>query len=87
MIDLDTLVKLGWTALLGWNLRETVQNGKELAGLKAKVENGLTSGLEEMKLSLEKHMDGEEERLLKSIERGGVWRDPRARTRRTDRLG
>ena len=80
MIDYDLLVKIGWTALLGWNLKETVANGKELVRLKEKVENGLSHGLGELEKTISSHIDGEERRILQAIQR-----DPRLRTRITDK--
>lgn len=82
MIDYDLLVKLGWTALLGWNLRETVANGKKIVKLETLVENGLTTTVGELKREIENHIDGEERRILQALKR-----DPSARTRRSDRLG
>jgi hypothetical protein len=80
VIDFDILVKLGWTALLGWNLKETVSNGKDIVALKVKIENGLTSGLADLKEQIESHIDGEENRIIQAI-----LRDPRTRSRRNDR--
>jgi hypothetical protein len=83
MIDYDLLVKIGWTALLGWNLRETVANGKELVRLKEKVENGLTSGLKRLGETIEEiegHIAGEEKRILQAVQR-----NPKLRTRKADR--
>lgn len=82
MIDFDLLVRLGWTALLGWNLRETVANGKKIVRLETIVENGLTSKVDELKHDIEAHIDGEERRILQAVKR-----EPSSRTRRTDRPG
>ena len=79
MIDLEALVKIGWTGLIAWNLRETVSNGKELVRLKTLMENGLSTTVDELKNSIEMHIDGEEKRILKALER-----NPNARTRRGD---
>jgi hypothetical protein len=48
-IDYDTLVKIGWTALLGWNLKETVALGKSVVRLQEKLENGVTHDLKDLK--------------------------------------
>jgi hypothetical protein len=57
----------GWTALLAWNLKETVSNGKDIVALKVKIENGLTTGLTELKDQIAAHIDGEEARLLSAM--------------------
>jgi len=80
MIDLDALVKVGWTGLIAWNLRETVSNGKELVRLKTLMENGLSATVDELKTSIETHIAGEERRILDALKR-----DPDRRTRKTDR--
>lgn len=78
-MDYDLLIKLGWTSLIGWNLRETISLGKRLVRLEAKLDNGLTSKLDELKAEVERHIDGEEQRIISAI-----IRDPGTRTRRTD---
>jgi hypothetical protein len=67
MMDFDLLVKIGWTALLGWNLKETVSNGKDIIRLRTKIENGLTTGLAELKDQIKAHIDGEEQRILRAV--------------------
>jgi hypothetical protein len=79
MMDLDLFVKLGWTALLGWNLRETVALGKRIVRIEAKLENGLFQELAEIRRVIERHIDGEEQRTLSALQR-----DPAMRTRCTD---
>ena len=79
MMDFDILVKLGWTALLSWNLRETVTLGKKMARIEAKLENGLSQELAEIKREIERHIDGEEQRILSAMQR-----DSSLRTRATD---
>lgn len=66
-IDYDTLVKIGWTALLGWNLKETVANGKKVAVLEAKIENGLTRGMATLQEKISDHIDGEEHRIIQAL--------------------
>lgn len=80
MIDLDILVKVGWTALLGWNLRETVSIGKRVVRLETRLENGLTEKLDSLSKRIELHVNGEEERILRALQR-----NPALRTRRSDR--
>lgn len=82
MIDvgLDILVKLGWTALLGWNLRETVANGKKIVKLETLVDNGLTRTVNRLTEQIKEHVDGEEQRILLATQR-----DPKTRTRKGDR--
>jgi hypothetical protein len=75
MIDYDLLVKIGWTALLGWNLKETVSNGKDIVRLKVKVENGLTHGLQRLERTITMHIHGEERRIMEALRR-----DPNTRT-------
>ena len=60
---------------------------KRVRRIELKLDNGLTGKLDQLSQDIKGLIDGEEERLLKSIERGGLVRNPRARTRRTDRLG
>jgi hypothetical protein len=52
-MDWDMLVRIGWTGLLAWNLKETVRNGKDIAGIKAKLENGLGDAIDEIKKEIE----------------------------------
>lgn len=59
--------------------------GRRVRRIELKLDNGLTGKLEQLSQDIKGHIDGEEERLLKSIERGGLVRNPRARTRATDR--
>lgn len=80
MIDFDILVKLGWTALLGWNLKETVANGKKIVRLETIVENGLSHSVEELTRKIGNHIDGEEQRIMEAVQR-----DPKLRTRKADR--
>jgi len=79
MMDFDLFVKLGWTALISWNLRETVEIVKKIARIEAKLENGLSQDLAELRRDIEAHIDGEEKRILSAI-----IRSPTARTRRDD---
>jgi len=67
MIDLDVFVKIGWTALLAWNLKETVANGKDIVALKGKIENGLTNGLTTLQKQIKEHIDGEEHRIIDAL--------------------
>lgn len=57
---------------------------KRVRRIERKLDNGLTEKLDNLSLSIKGHIDGEEERLLKSIERGGLVLNPRARTRAND---
>jgi hypothetical protein len=57
---------------------------KRVRRIERKLDNGITEKLGQLSLDIKSHIDGEEERLLKSLERGGLVRDPRARTRATD---
>jgi len=67
MIDLELAKAIGWTALLAWNLRETVANGKDIVALKSKIENGLTSGLTTLQQQIKGHIDGEEHRIIDAL--------------------
>jgi len=80
MIDFEMLVKVGWTGLIAWNLRETVSNGKELVRLKTLMENGLTTKVDELKRDIGAHIAHEEERIVTLL-----TRDARARIRRTEK--
>jgi hypothetical protein len=80
MIDFDILVKLGWTALLGWNLRETVANGKKIVKLETLVENGISHTVDTLAKTIDDHIEGEEHRIIQALHR-----DPKLRTRKGDR--
>ncbi len=63
MFDYDMFVKLGWTGLLAWNLKETVSVGKRLIRLETRVDNGISEKLSRLESNLDIHMREEEKRI------------------------
>jgi hypothetical protein len=60
-MDIEMLIKIGWTALLGWNLKETVGLGKKVASLETKLANGIFQSLNDLKQKVESHIADDEQ--------------------------
>lgn len=78
----DLLIAIASTlmAIVGWVAVRQEMWGRKVVRLETKLENGLAHELATLGIALRSHIDGEEERIMRVLQR-----DPRSRTRRHDR--